>query len=140
MITNWTAHRARSALRLREFVIVRRCDQGLKTFYQVDFPADVQKPAGTVDKIYFDSRDEAYQFAADVVAELVQATDIQKSKVTVVIYLRYGPDGQIDAHAFQTGEFEEAEFLREKGNDGTWLRIYKEAELPYLPTKREERS
>lgn len=135
MITNWTAYRARRVLAMREFVAVRRHDQGHKTFYQVDFPADVQKPGGIVDKIYFDSRDEAYQFAADVVAEL-----IQKSKVTVVIYLRYGPDGQIDAHAFQTGEFEEAEFLREKGNDGTWLRIYKEAELPYLPTKREERS
>lgn len=140
MITNWTAYRARRVLAMREFVAVGRHDQGHKTFYQVDFPADVQKPGGIVDKIYFDSRDEAYQFAADVVAELVQATDIQKSKVTVVIYLRYGPDGQIDAHAFQTGEFEEAEFLREKGNDGTWLRIYKEAELPYLPTKREERS
>ena len=140
MITNWTAHRARSALRLREFVIVRRCDQGLKTFYQVDFPADVQKPAGTVDKIYFDSRDEARQFAADMVAELVQAADIEKPRVTVIVYVRVNPTGEIEAQAFQTGSLAEANFLRENDREWSWRRIYREVELEYLPTKREERS
>lgn len=138
MITNWTAYRARRVLRMRECVTVKRCDQGHKSFYEVDFPADVQKPDGIVDKIYFGSRDEAYQFQTDMVAELVEAHDIQKDKVTVVIYLRYAPDGQIEAHAFQAGAFEEAEFLREKGRDGMWLRIYKEVDIPYLPLRREE--
>ena len=140
MITNWTAYRARRVLCMRERVTVKRCDEGLKTFYEVDFPADVQKPGGIVDKIYFGSRDEAHQFAADMVAELVQAADIEKPMVTVIVYVRVNPTGEIEAEAFQTGSLAEANFLREKDRDWSWRRIYREVQLDYLPTKREERS
>ena len=140
MITNWTAYRARRVLAMREFVAVRRHDQGHKTFYQVDFPADVQKPGGIVDKIYFGSRDEAHQFAADMVAELVQAADIEKPMVTVIVYVRVNPTGEIEAEAFQTGSLAEANFLREKDREWSWRRIYREVKVEYLPTKREERS
>ena len=139
MITNQTAYRARRVLRMRDFVTVRRLEQDHKTFYEVDFPEDVQKPQGIVGRIHFDSRDEADQFQADMVAELVQAADIEKPRVTVIVYVRVNPTGEIDAEAFQTGSLAEANFLRDRGGEW-WRRIYREVQLDYLPTKREERS
>ena len=55
------------------------------------------------------------------------------------IYVRLNPTGEIDAEAFQTGSLAEANFLRDRGGE-RWRRIYREVQLDYLPTKREERS
>ena len=142
MITNWTAHRYRRLEYLRRFVNVRAFPGSIDTppTFRVDFPVDVQNPEGKRDFIVSLSSDEAHQFAADMVAELVQAADIENPMVTVIVYVRVNPTGEIEAEAFQTGSLAEANFLREKDRDWSWRRIYREVQLDYLPTKREERS
>jgi hypothetical protein len=142
MITNWTAHRYRRLEYLRRFVNVRAFPGSIDTppTFRVDFPVDVQNPEGKRDFIVSLSSDEAHQFAADMVAELVQAADIENPMVTVIVYVRVNPTGEIEAEAFQTGSLAEANFLREKDREWSWRRIYREVKVEYFPTKREERS
>ncbi len=142
MITNWTAHRYRRLEYLRRFVNVRAFPGSIDTppTFRVDFPVDVQNPEGKRDFIVSLSSDEAHQFAADMVAELVQAADIENPMVTVIVYVRVNPTGEIEAEAFQTGSLAEANFLRENDREWSWRRIYREVKVEYFPTKREERS